>query len=121
MRSRPPAFSLFASTRPHRSAEIKPRLRAVVDRPCRSVELKPWLGVLASTGTRLTAPVNCKTSAWIVHTPVITIVHYLFAARCEQPITSMTGCSLRHLAMNGSYQEHSEEGNSSCQNVNSKY
>jgi len=35
-------------------------------------------------------------------------------------LTSMTGCSTRHLAMNGNYQHHSEEGNSWCQNINRK-
>jgi len=33
-------------------------------------------------------------------------------------LTSMTGCSQRHLAANGSYQDHSEEGNSCWRNVN---
>jgi len=32
----------------------------------------------------------------------------------------MTGCSPRHLVANGSYQDHSEEGNSRCRNVNNK-
>jgi len=30
----------------------------------------------------------------------------------------MTGCSPRHLAANRSYQDHSQEGNSRCRNVN---
>jgi len=36
-------------------------------------------------------------------------------------LTSMTGCSPRHLGANGSYQDHSEEGNNRCRNVNGKY
>ena len=34
--------------------------------------------------------------------------------------TSMTGCSPQHLAANGSYEDHSEEGNSRSRNVNRK-